>query len=159
MQETWVLFPSPGRSPGEGNGNPLQYSCLKNPRDGVAWWAAVYGVAQGQTWLKWLSSSSSSPVLCLWSLCVETAPRVVKFKASPLKPSDTVKNLPAMWETCVQSLGWEDPLEDDMATHFIILAWRIPGMGEPDGLLSMGSHRVRHDWSDLAAAAAARPDT
>ena len=37
-----------------------------------------------------------------------------------------VKNLPAMWETCVQSLGWEDPLEDDMATHFIILAWRIP---------------------------------
>jgi len=43
-----------------------------------------------------------------------------------------------------------------MATHSSTLAWRIPGMGEPGGLLSMGSHRVRHDWSDLAAAAAAR---
>ena len=45
---------------GEGNGNPLQCSCLENPRDGAAWWAAVYGVAQSQTWLKRLSSSSSS---------------------------------------------------------------------------------------------------
>ena len=43
---------------GEGNGNPLQYSCLENPRDGGAWWAAVYGVAQSWTRLKWLSSSS-----------------------------------------------------------------------------------------------------
>ena len=45
---------------GEGNGNPLQCSCLENPRDRGAWWAAVYGVAQSQTWLKRLSSSSSS---------------------------------------------------------------------------------------------------
>ena len=45
---------------GEGNGTPLQYSCLENPMDGGAWWAAVYGVAQSWTWLKWLSSSSSS---------------------------------------------------------------------------------------------------
>ena len=45
---------------GEGNGNPLQCSCLENPRDGRAWWAAVYGVAQSRTWLKRLSSSSSS---------------------------------------------------------------------------------------------------
>ena len=45
---------------GEGNGNPLQCSCLENPRDGGAWWAAVYGVAQSRTWLKQLSSSSSS---------------------------------------------------------------------------------------------------
>ena len=45
---------------GEENGNPLQCSCLENPRDGGAWWAAIYGVAQGRTWLKWLSSSSSS---------------------------------------------------------------------------------------------------
>ena len=44
---------------GEGNGNPLQCSCLENPRDGGAWWAAVYGVAQSRTRLKWLSSSSS----------------------------------------------------------------------------------------------------
>jgi len=45
---------------GEGNGNPLQYSCLENPRDGGAWWAAVSGVAQHRTQLKQLSSSSSS---------------------------------------------------------------------------------------------------
>ena len=45
-------------------------------------------------------------------------------------------------------------LEKEMATHSRVLAWRIPGTGEPGGLLSMGSHRVRHDWSDLAAAAA-----
>ena len=47
-------------------------------------------------------------------------------------------------------------LEKEMATHSSILAWRIPGTGEPGGLLSMGSHRVRHDWSDLAAAAVLR---
>ena len=54
---------------GEGNGNPLQRSCLENSRDGGTWWAAVYGVAQSQTWLKWLSSSSSSieMVLFLWN--------------------------------------------------------------------------------------------
>ena len=46
-------------------------------------------------------------------------------------------------------------LEKEMATHSIVLAWRIPGTGEPGGLSSMGSHRVGHDWSDLAAAAAA----
>ena len=51
---------------GEGNGNPLQYSCLKNPRDGGAWWAAVYEVAQSRTWLKWLSSSSSSIYYVRW---------------------------------------------------------------------------------------------
>ena len=45
---------------GEGNGNPLQCSCLENPRDRGAWWAAIYGVTQSQTWLKWLVSSSSS---------------------------------------------------------------------------------------------------
>ena len=49
---------------GEGNGNPLQCSCLENPRDGGAWWAAVYGVAQSRTWLKRLSSSSSSRLIC-----------------------------------------------------------------------------------------------
>ena len=49
---------------GEGNGNPLQWSCLENPRDGGAWWAAVYGVAQSQTWLRRFSSSSSkSPII------------------------------------------------------------------------------------------------
>ena len=53
-------IPGLGRSPGEGNGNSLQYSCLENPRDGEAWWAAVCGVAQSWTRLKQLSSSSSS---------------------------------------------------------------------------------------------------
>ena len=50
---------------GEGNGNPLQCFCLENPRDGGAWWAAVYAITQGQTQLKWLSSSSSSNGLSL----------------------------------------------------------------------------------------------
>ena len=55
----------------------------------------------------------------------------------------------------VSKLGkWYLPLEKEMATHSSVLAWRIPGMGEPGGLPSMGWHRVRHDWSDLAAAAA-----
>ena len=53
-------IPGSGRSPGEGNGDPLQYSCLENPRDGGAWWVAIYGVAQSRTRLKRLSSSSSS---------------------------------------------------------------------------------------------------
>ena len=56
-----------------------------------------------------------------------------------------VKNPPAMWETQVQSLGWEDPLEKGIATHSSILAWRIPWTEEPGGLQSMGSQRVGHD--------------
>ena len=56
-----------------------------------------------------------------------------------------VKNLPVMHETQVQSLGQEDPLEPGMATHSRTLAWRIPWTEEPDGLQSLGLHRVRHD--------------
>ena len=56
-----------------------------------------------------------------------------------------VKLLPAMQETRVQSLGQEDPLEKEMATHSSILAWKIPWMEEPGRLQSMGSQRVRHD--------------
>ena len=56
-----------------------------------------------------------------------------------------VKNLSAMQETWVRSLGREDPLEKKMATHSSILAWRIPGTGEPGGLPSTGSHRIGHD--------------
>ena len=92
---------------GEGNGTLLQYSCLENPMDGGAWWAAVHGVAKSRTWLSDLTFT-------------------FHFHA----------------------------LEKEMATHSSVLAWRIPGTWEPDGLPSMGSHRVRHDWSDLAAAAA-----
>ena len=92
---------------GEGNGTPLQYSCLENPMDGGAWWAAVHGVAKSRTRLSHF-------------------PFTFHFHA----------------------------LEKEMATHSSVLAWRIPGTAEPGGLPSMGSHRVRHDWSDLAAAAA-----
>ena len=93
---------------GEGNGTPLQYSCLENPMDGGAWWAAVRRVAKSRTWLSDFTFT-------------------FHFHA----------------------------LEKEMATHSSVLAWRIPGTGEPGGLPSMGSHRVGHDWSDLVAAAAA----
>ena len=57
-----------------------------------------------------------------------------------------VKHLPTIQETWVWSLGWEDPLEDGMAAHSSILAWRIQWTEEPGGLQSTGSQRVRHDW-------------
>ena len=65
---------------GEGNGNPLQYSCLENPRDGGAWWAAVYGVSQSQTRLKWLSISSTTTNLYSYQKC-----RTVTFPPHPLQ--------------------------------------------------------------------------
>ena len=92
---------------GEGNGTQLQYSCLKNPMDGRAWWATVHGVAKSQTQL--------SDFTFTFHL---------------------------------------HALEKEMATHSSVLALRIPGTGEPGGLMSMGLHRVGHDWSNLAAAAA-----
>ena len=58
-----------------------------------------------------------------------------------------VEHLPTMWETRVQSLGWEDLLEKEMATHSSILAWKIPWMEEPGGLQSMGLQRVGHNWA------------
>ena len=74
------------------------------------------------------------------------APKTIAFWFdSTSLVAQTVKRLPTMWETRLQSLGWEDPLEKEMATHSSVLAWRIPGTGEPGGLPSMGSHRVRHD--------------
>ena len=83
---------------GEGNGNPLQYSCLEDPMDGGAWWAIVHGVAKSQTRLSNFTFT-------------------FHFHA----------------------------LEREMATHSSILSLRIPGMGEPSGLPSMGLHRVGHD--------------
>ena len=59
--------------------------------------------------------------------------------------AQTVNNLPVMWKTQVQSLGWEDPLEKGMATHSGVLTWRIPRTEEPGGLQSMGSQRAGHD--------------
>ena len=64
-------------------------------------------------------------------------------RISPVAQS--VKNLPAVQETRIQSLGWEDPLEKEMATHSSILAWKISWTEEPGGLQSVGSQRVRHD--------------
>ena len=92
------IIPGSGRSPGGGNGNLLQYSCLKNPMDGGAWKVAVHGVPESWTQLSNFTLSSH-------------------FHA----------------------------LKKEMATHSGVLAWRIPGTGEPGGLLSMGSHRVGHD--------------
>ena len=101
-------IPGLGRFPGEGNGSPLQNSCLENPMGRGAWWAAVHGVVKSQTQLSDFTFA-------------------FHFHA----------------------------LETEMATHSSVLTWRIPGTGEPGGLPSMGSHRVGHDWSDLAAAVAA----
>ena len=89
---------------GEGNGTPLQYSCLENPMDGGAWWAAVHGLVKSRTRLSDFTFTFHFPAL-----------------------------------------------EKEMATHSSVLAWRIPETGEPGGLPSVGSHRVGHDWSDLAA--------
>ena len=135
------------------NGNPLQYSCLENPVDRGAWWAAVHGVAQSRTRLKRLSMHA----------CME--------KAMAIHSSTLAWKIPWTEEPGrLQSMGSRrighllsdftftfhfPALEKEMATHSNVLAWRIPGIVEPGGLPSMGSHRVGHNWSDLAAAAAA----
>ena len=69
----------------------------------------------------------------------------VQYQAS--RVAQTVKNLPAMWETQVWALGQEDPLEKGMATHSSALAWTIPRTEEPGGLQSIGSQRAGHDWA------------
>ena len=149
---------------GEGNGNPLQFSCLGNPRDGRAWRAAVCGVPQSRTRLKRLSSSSSSkflgdallPVLaphfdshclCHWfpNLVVQCShPRHFKnyLWLSPTPRMDFPWWLSGNVSTCQyrtgglgrSSLGWEDLLDKEMVTHSSFLAWRIPQTVEPGGL-------------------------
>ena len=69
--------------------------------------------------------------------------RKLKFRASLV--AQMVKHLPAMQENWIRPLGWEDPLEKEMATHSSTLAWKIPWTEEPGGLQSMGSQRVGHD--------------
>ena len=92
-----------------------------------------------------------------WACCSSWGRRVghdwvTELNWTELKPNNfpwwlkTVKNLHAMWETWVPSLGWEDPLEEGMATHSSILAWRIPWTEELGRLQSIGSWRVGHDW-------------
>ena len=63
--------------------------------------------------------------------------------------AQAVKYLPAMWETWVQSLGWEDTLEKEMASHSSTVVWKIPWMEEPGGLQFTGSQRVAHNWATL----------
>ena len=113
-----------GWSPGVGNGNPLQYSCLGNSMDRGAWRAIVHGVAKNQTLLNELSNLVSK--MFLWVLWAPCRKLIDPKEKVGLPWAQTVKNLLAMWETWVQSLGWEDPLEQGMATHSSILTWRIP---------------------------------
>ena len=75
--------------------------------------------------------------ICHWGFCLRLASLVAQ----------RVKHLPTTWETRVRSLGWEDPLEKEMATHSSTLAWKIPWTEKPGRLQSMGSQRVRHDWA------------
>ena len=92
-----------------------------------------------------INSATTKP-LNLWLLNFYNS-MLTDFLFNPLMVAQRLKHLPAMRETWVWSLGWEDPLEKEMATHSCILAWRIPWMEEPGGLQSMGSHRVGHDWA------------
>ena len=89
-----------------------------------------------------------TPCVCVWthhSKFLETYINQGKYRASLV--AQRLKRLPAMRETWVQSLGREDPLEKEMATHSSILAWRIPWTEEPGGLQSTGSQRVGHNWA------------
>ena len=70
---------------------------------------------------------------------------VVKASPGAFLVGQRVKRLPSMWETWVQSLAWDDPLEKEMATHSRTLAWKMPWMEEPGRLQSKGSQRVRHN--------------
>ena len=114
---------------GEGNGNPLQCSCLENPRDGGAWWAVIYGVAQSRTRLKQLSSSSSSG----------SRHNSGEGNGTPLQYSCLENPMDFTFTFHFHAL------EKEMATRSSVLAWRIPGTVEPGGLPSLGSHRVGHD--------------
>ena len=85
---------------GEGNGNPLQCSCLENPRDGGAWWAAVYGVAQSLTGLKRRSSSSSNKAFEKWKVFLEPSEKIWNILSTAVQPfSCFAKNmLPVNWK-------------------------------------------------------------
>ena len=92
-----------------------------------------------------LISDAKHPLMCLLAIWIPYLEKCL----SPLRASlvaQMVKRLPALWETRVRSLGQEDPLEKEMATHYSTLAWKIPWMEESGGLQSMGLQRVRHDW-------------
>ena len=128
-----------GRSPGEGNGNPLQYSCLGNPMDREAWWVTVHGVAKELDTTYWPNSNS---IILKKKIVEKIFANLISWRGILSFPGGSVvKNLPAMQETWVQSLGWEDLLAKEMATHSSILAWRIPWTEEPGWLQSVGLQR------------------
>ena len=107
------------------------------------------GSQQGTLWKVWLKLDIEQWLFCWWWYYLLSLRRnkccwFNRWETSLV--AQMVKCLPAMWETLVLSLGWEDPLEKAMATHSSTLAWRIPWMEEPGRLQSMGSQRVRHDW-------------
>ena len=132
---------------GEGNGNPLQCSCLENPRDGGAWLAAVYGVAQSRTRLKRLSSSSSSSLLCRrrqWHPTPVLLPGKSHGQRSLVGCSPWGRESRTRLSDFPSTFHFP-ALEKEIATHSSVLAWRIPGTVEPGDLPSMGSHRVGHD--------------
>ena len=87
---------------------------------------------------------SGCVALLIFSFFICKTRGVLSILGAPLV-AQMVKNFPAIQETQMQSLGWEDPLKKGMATHSCILAWRIPWTEEPGGLQSMGSQRVGHD--------------
>ena len=142
---------------GEGNVNPLQCSCLENPRDGGAWWATVYGVAQSQTRLKRFSSSSSSSSTFFpdkamaphsstlaWKIPWTEEPGGLQSMGS--LESDTTERLHFDFSLSCIGEGNGNPLQCSCLEN--------PRDGKPGGLPSMGSHRVGHDWINLAATAA-----
>ena len=114
---------------GEGNGNPFQYSCLENPRDRGAWWAAAYGVSQSRTRLKWLSSSSSSSssfvlsdFFSMWfvNYQINISFRKYNFIMSFLFPvivAQTQYSNNAIW------LSWADYLKQCLGMLFMSLRW------------------------------------
>ena len=164
------LIPGLGRSPGEGTGYPLQYSGLENSMDRGAWQVTVHGVPKRWTWLSDFHYLWSA-ILCSWLLGLSSVPRLMRtssLRRGHWHPTPVLlpggsrgqRSLVGCRPWGCRELDMTEwlhfhALEKEMATRSSVLAWRIPGTGEPGGLPSMGSHRVRHDWSDLAAAAAA----
>ena len=98
----------------------------------MIFWGAAYDISVHKSSFSFINLTNALIILEDLNVCSLVAQRL--------------KCLPEMQETWVRSLGWEDPLEKEMAPHCSILGWRIPWTGEPGGLQSMGSQRVRHDW-------------
>ena len=126
---------------GEGNGNPLQCSCLENPRDGEAWWAAVYGVTQSQTRLKWLSNSNGEDQASQVMLVVKSPSANARNIRDKFRRHKRSEFNPWVWKIPWRRAGQPTP---------VFLPRKIPWTEEPGGLQFTASQRVRHDWNDLA---------